>query len=123
MIPRDRWTGDVSIDTKPGCPWTATSTVRWLTVSTSAGSGPALLTYDAEFNLQIEYLARRMGAIEIRWPASSARHTVQLTEWGNCYVWTGPAKDGLPAGAAYASRGTAVPKRGAPWSRSAAASG
>lgn len=105
-IPRDRWTADVAIDTTPGCPWTATSTASWLQVRGTSGIGPATLTYDADFNPQTEYSARRLGVIEIRWSAPTAGQNVRVTQWGDCNITATPAKDGLPAGAAYSGSRT-----------------
>ena len=105
-IPRDRWTADVSVDTEPGCRWTATSTAPWLHLRSTSGAGPATLTYDADFNPQTEYSARRLGVIEIRWSAPTAGQNVRVTQWGDCRIMAAAAKDGLPAGAAYSSSGT-----------------
>ena len=101
VIPRDAWTGEVSIATSAGCPWTATTTVPWLRVRSGSGTGAATLAYETDFNPETRYAERRLGTIEIRRPASSMAQTVRITQWGDCNLVASPAKDGLPPGAVY----------------------
>jgi hypothetical protein len=43
--------GSVSISTMPGCPWTASSPVSWVTITgNSSGTGPASVTYSVAAN-------------------------------------------------------------------------
>jgi hypothetical protein len=103
VIPRKRWTGDVSISTAPGCRWTATSAVPWLRLGAGDGSGPARLAYEADFNPQTEYAAQRQGVIEIRWTTPTAGQNVRVNQWGDCRTAASPAPAplGLPPGATY----------------------
>src|SRR5687767_8847824 len=38
--------GTMTVTAAPGCPWTTSSNVNWLTVSPGAGSGPGPLSFN-----------------------------------------------------------------------------
>ena len=62
-VPAGASQGSVTVNTQPGCSWSATSTVPWVTVtSLASGAGTATVTYSVAANTTT---APRSGAIQI----------------------------------------------------------
>jgi Viral BACON domain/Putative binding domain, N-terminal len=70
-----------TIATEAACPWTASTSVPWLTpIGAMSGSGPAVLRFEASSN----YDAPRLGQILVRWPAATAGQNLRVAQAG-CY--------------------------------------
>lgn len=75
------------ITTQDGCPWSAASTVDWITVAGAANrTGSGTLILQGEDN----WLARRTGIVEVRWPAATAGQNIAVDQGGCSYAVTRP---------------------------------
>ena len=70
-------TGTITIDTQPGCAWTATVTDTWIAVDTLSGNGQGAINYTAAASGQA---ALRQARIKVRWDAPTLGQDVVLTQ-------------------------------------------
>ncbi len=49
-VPGSGGSGSVSVTTGAGCPWTASTSVSWITLSTASGTGPGSVAFAVEAN-------------------------------------------------------------------------
>jgi len=81
------WSGDrvSQVTTQEGCPWTAASSVEWVTVAGgSSGSGSGSVVLQGSDN----WAARRTGIVEVRWPTATAGQNVSIDQGGCQYAVT-----------------------------------
>jgi hypothetical protein len=79
------WSHDLmsQVTTQAGCPWTATSTVGWMTVvegDSGSGTGTIRLRGDANYD------ARRSAILQVRWPTVTAGQNVVVDQAGCSYA-------------------------------------
>jgi len=94
-------TATVTVTTQAGCPWTASTNVPWLTLTSgSSGTGSGALTMSFTEN----YDAPREGIGMVRWPTPTAGQNVRVSQAGCAYAVTQSAFS-FTAAAASASFG------------------
>lgn len=88
--------GSISVETQPGCSWTADSSAGWLHVGTSGGTGSGIIPYDVTAAPANPPL--RQGAIRVRWNTPTAGQNVLVTQTsGTCDAFFYPAPGPLSA--------------------------
>lgn len=81
------WSFDLTstVTTQDGCPWTAASTVGWMSVIDGAsGTGSGTVRLRGTDN----YDARRTGLIQVRWPTVTAGQNLLVDQAGCLYAVT-----------------------------------
>lgn len=88
------FTMTATVSTQATCPWTATATSGWITLTGGqSGSGPGAVSFTVTDN----YDAPRQGVVEVRWPTATAGQNLQVLQAGCVYaVSTGTIN--IPAG-------------------------
>jgi hypothetical protein len=84
----------VTVDTAPGCGWTAATNASWLSIA-SGGSGSG--SGSIRFTFSSNYDAARQAVIEVRWPAPTAGQNVRVAQEGCLYAVSRDSFD-VPAG-------------------------
>jgi hypothetical protein len=83
--------GTASLNTQAGCPWTASATPGWLTLTSAAsGSGPAVLAYTAPAN---GAASARTGSVTV----NGATHVV-TQDGTSCQYTASPSSIAAPSG-------------------------
>jgi hypothetical protein len=72
---------NATITTQPGCTWTASSDVPWITVTHGQGSGPGNIPFYAADNWD----AVRLGVIIVSWPTQTAGPQILPVMQAGCY--------------------------------------
>jgi hypothetical protein len=70
--------GLVHVDTQPGCAWTVDSSVSWMHVGTTGGSGAGVIPYTLDAASWSAPL--RQGFIRVRWNTPTAGQNVLVTQ-------------------------------------------
>jgi hypothetical protein len=68
----------VGIETQPGCGWTVDSTVSWIHLGTSGGSGQGVITFLTD--PAPAFPTMRQGIIRVRWNTPTAGQNVLVTQ-------------------------------------------
>lgn len=72
-----------TIDTGPGCPWTAAVDASWLTVASgTSGLGPGTIAVEFGAN----YDAPRVARVLVRWPTPTEGQNIQFAQAGCRYA-------------------------------------
>jgi hypothetical protein len=70
------------LTTQPGCPWTASPTVDWISMlSGTSGLGSVLIRFAVAGN----YAPPRSGTVEVRWPTPTAGQNLHVNQAGCRY--------------------------------------
>src|SRR4029079_15933721 len=73
----------IGLETQPGCAWTVASSVPWIHVGTSGGTGSGVIAYQVDaMPLPIGNETIRQGAIRVRWNTPTAGQNVMVTQTG-----------------------------------------
>lgn len=87
-------TAIATIATSASCPWTATSNVSWLRVSSESGAGTASISLAYTEN----YDAPREGVVMVRWPTPTAGQNIRVQQAGCRYAVSRTSIDIASAG-------------------------
>lgn len=88
-------TSVAAITTTANCPWTATASVGWLTVTGGAsgeGSGQVTVRYGDNYD------APREGVVMVRWPTPTAGQNIRIAQAGCVYALSQTALEVAAAG-------------------------
>jgi FG-GAP-like repeat len=72
--------GFIHVDTSPGCAWTVTSDVSWITLGSSGGTGPGAIAYVIPQLVPTYEMPMRQGRIRVRWNTPTAGQNVLVTQ-------------------------------------------
>ena len=70
-----------TITTQPGCPWTASPDVSWISLTNGqSGSGSGAISFDVSDNWD----PPRLGILKVRWPTPTQGQNLRISQAG-CY--------------------------------------
>jgi hypothetical protein len=81
----EHWHGTgfiVTINTSPGCGWTASGSEPWIKVDRAAGDGSALVAVSHDIFIED---ATRHAAVQVRWPTPTGGQNVSVAQEGCSY--------------------------------------
>ena len=97
-------TGTITVDTQPGCAWTASVKDAWISTDTLSGTGAGAIRYTA---VSLRQSGLRQARIKVRWDAPTHGQDVTLTQQnGPCTLPGSGFIDVVPDGGGGWSRTT-----------------
>jgi hypothetical protein len=91
--------GTFTVDTEPGCTWTATTTAPWLSNVTASGAGDGTIAFDFTSNVG----SGRTGTITVASTTTTSTDTHDVVQGNGCVAMLSAVADDLGAGAATSS--------------------